>query len=508
MMLKIDQPGLRAPRPERAVGRKPLAVSAAAAHVVGFLEERIRQAQLAARRQQQASCVSKARGILPFYILPKTTQFAQRRLQVYAQHPKRPRREVLRPGIPPATSTTAFRVLDRPSPPVREDDKDGHYVYELGENLTSRYKILSKMGEGTFGRVLECWDRKHKDYVAIKIVRNIDKYRHAAMIEVFEKLGPSLFDFLRKNEYRPFPIDLVQDFARQLICSVSYLHELQLVHTDLKPENILLVSLDYCRAASSGVVPASSSIKVIDFGSATFEDQYHSSIVSTRHYRAPEVILGMGWTYPCDLWSVGCIIIELLTGDALFQTHENLEHLAMMEQVLGPIPESLIQRSNKICSKYFVNNRLCWPDASTTKKSVKAVKKLTGLRRLILEHGDSSAVPHLDLLVDLLTELLRYEPEQRISASAALQHPFFQVHLPNSIPSSAQSSQHLQQGGGHVLVAQQHGSQVALATSVQQQASGLHHSKITPSVAPIGPGTQPSFAASGRNSAATTHYGW
>ncbi|GFH13427.1 protein kinase domain-containing protein, partial [Haematococcus lacustris] len=330
---------------------------------------------------------------------------------------------------------------------------------------------------------------------------------------VFEKLGPSLFDFLRKNEYRPFPIDLVQDFARQLICSVSYLHELQLVHTDLKPENILLVSLDYCRAASSGrssstrVVPASSSIKVIDFGSATFEDQYHSSIVSTRHYRAPEVILGMGWTYPCDLWSVGCIIIELLTGDALFQTHENLEHLAMMEQVLGPIPESLIQRSNKICSKYFVNNRLCWPDTSTTKKSVKAVKKLTGLRRLILEHGDSSAVPHLDLLVDLLTELLRYEPEQRISASAALQHPFFQVHLPNSIPSSAQSSQHLQQGGGHVLVAQQHGSQVALATSVQQQASGLHHSKITPSVAPIGPGTQPSFAASGRNSAATTHYG-
>ena len=58
--------------------------------------------------------------------------------------------------------------------------------------------------------------------------------------------------------------------------------------------------------------------------------------MSTRHYRAPEVILGLGWTYPCDMWSVGCIIVELLTGDALFQTHENLEHLAMMEQV-GPL---------------------------------------------------------------------------------------------------------------------------------------------------------------------------
>jgi dual-specificity kinase len=61
--------------------------------------------------------------------------------------------------------------------------------------------------------------------------------------------------------------------------------------------------------------------------------------VSTRHYRAPEVILGLGWSFPCDLWSVGCILAELATGDALFQTHENLEHLAMMERVgLGGAP--------------------------------------------------------------------------------------------------------------------------------------------------------------------------
>ncbi|KAF5836199.1 kinase-like domain-containing protein [Dunaliella salina] len=266
---------------------------------------------------------------------------------------KAPKR-VCRPGIPPATSTLSFQVPDRPSPPLRADDKEGHYVYQLGENLSSRYKILSKMGEGTFGRVLECWDRKHKDYVAIKIVRNIDKYRHAAMIElevlntlerndpegnkncvalrewfdyrghvcmVFEKLGPSLFDFMRKNEYRPFPIDLVQEFSKQLIQAVAYLHDLHLVHTDLKPENILLMSLNYCRSSSgsgqsstSRVVPSSSAIKVIDFGSSTFEEQYHSSIVSTRHYRAPEIIMGMGWSYPCDMWSLGCIIVELLTG--------------------------------------------------------------------------------------------------------------------------------------------------------------------------------------------------
>lgn len=74
-------------------------------------------------------------------------------------------------------------------------------------------------------------------------------------------------------------------------------------------------------------------IRLIDFGSATFDDEYHSSIVSTRHYRAPEIILNLGWSFPCDIWSIGCILVEFFTGDALFQTHDNLEHLAMMEAV-------------------------------------------------------------------------------------------------------------------------------------------------------------------------------
>lgn len=89
-------------------------------------------------------------------------------------------------------------------------------------------------------------------------------------------------------------------------------------------------------------------IRLIDFGSATFEQDYHSSVVSTRHYRAPEIILGMGWSYPCDIWSIGCILVEFLTGDALFQTHDNLEHLAMMVVVLGKIPAKLIKAAKYV----------------------------------------------------------------------------------------------------------------------------------------------------------------
>ncbi|KAG2691772.1 hypothetical protein I3760_08G022900 [Carya illinoinensis] len=357
------------------------------------------------------------------------------------------------------------------SPPRRDDDREGHYVFNLGENLTPRYKILSKIGEGTFGRVLECWDRQTREYVAIKVVRSIRKYRDAAMIEVdvlqhlakndkgnshcvqirnwfdyrnhicivFEKLGPSLFDFLKRNKYCPFPVDLVREFGRQLLESVAYMHDLHLIHTDLKPENILLVSSEHIklpgckklamvqRLSSDETqfrcLPKSSAIKLIDFGSTAFDNQNHSSIVSTRHYRAPEVILGLGWSYPCDLWSVGCILIELCSGGALFQTHENLEHLAMMERVLGPLPEHMVRRADRGAEKYFRRgSRLNWPEGAVSRESIRAVNKLYCLKDLVSQHVVSSR----SSLTDLLQGLLKYDPSERLTARQALSHPFFQ----------------------------------------------------------------------------------
>ncbi|KAM0973692.1 hypothetical protein ACFX2C_016982 [Malus domestica] len=356
----------------------------------------------------------------------------------------------------------------RGSPPKRDDDREGHYIYNLGENLTSRYKILNKMGEGTFGRVLECWDRQTREYVAIKVVRSIRKYREAAMIEVdvleqlakhdkgnsrcvqirtwfdyrnhicivFEKLGPSLFDFIKRNKYCPFPVDLVREFGRQLLESVAYMHDLRLIHTDLKPENILLVSSEYVKLPGSKrfssdetnyrCLPKSSAIKLIDFGSTVSDDQNHSSIVSTRHYRAPEIILGLGWTYPCDLWSIGCILIELCSGEALFQTHENLEHLAMMERILGPLPQHMTRKANHGAEKYFRRGaRLNWPLGAVSRESIRAVKKLDCLKDLILRLVGSSKAS--SYLTDLLYGLLKYDPSERLMARQALDHPFFKI---------------------------------------------------------------------------------
>nr|XP_043639005.1 serine/threonine-protein kinase AFC2-like isoform X2 [Erigeron canadensis] len=352
------------------------------------------------------------------------------------------------------------------SPPWRKDDKDGHYVFEVGDNLTSRYKIHGKMGEGTFGQVLECWDKEREEMVAIKIVRGVQKYREAAMIEidmlqqlgkhdrggnrcvqlrnwfdyrnhiciVFEKLGPSLYDFLRKNNYRSFPIDMVREIGRQLLECIAFMHDLRLIHTDLKPENILLVSPDYVKvldykgssrspkdSSYSKRVPKSSAIKVIDFGSTTHDRHGQSYIVSTRHYRAPEVMLGLGWSYPCDIWSVGCILVELCSGEALFQTHEDLEHLAMMERVLGALPHHMLKKADRHADKFVRKGRLDWPQGATSRGSIEAVSKLPRLQNLVMEHVDHSAGD----LIHLLQGLLKYDPLDRLTAHESLKHPFF-----------------------------------------------------------------------------------
>ena len=123
-------------------------------------------------------------------------------------------------------------------------------------------------------------------------------------------LGLSVFDFLKGGGFVPFPGSHIQAMAMQLLGSIAFLHDLNLIHTDLKPENILLINHGYQTFTYNRNIPSSSTlstrsskfrrvlltphINLIDFGSATFDDEYHSSVVSTRHYRAPEIILGIG----------------------------------------------------------------------------------------------------------------------------------------------------------------------------------------------------------------------
>ncbi|KAF2874225.1 kinase-like domain-containing protein [Massariosphaeria phaeospora] len=365
------------------------------------------------------------------------------------------------------------------------DDEDGHYVVVPAADLTERYSIVKLLGQGTFGKVVEAWDKKKGTKCAIKVIRSVPKYRDASRIElrvlstlasndknnvnrcihlrdcfdfrnhiciVTDLYGQSVFDFLKSNAFVPFPSSHIQKFAKQLFTSVAFLHDLNLIHTDLKPENILLVNSNYQTFTYNRTVPSSSTtsnrtarhrkvlldpeIRLIDFGSATFNDEYHSSVVSTRHYRAPEIILNLGWSFPCDIWSIGCILVEFFTGDALFQTHDNLEHLAMMEAVCnGKLDKDIIRQvykqdrgssrsSSSSASRYFKNTKLDYPNTETPKASRKYVKAMKKLHETIPPHTQFNKQ-----FLDLLRKIFVYDPKKRITAKEALQHPWFKESL-------------------------------------------------------------------------------
>ena len=209
----------------------------------------------------------------------------------------------------------------------------------------------------------------------------------------------------------------------------------------------------------------STDIRLIDFGSATFETEYHSTVVSTRHYRAPEIILGtfapsissrssplisdflgLGWSFPCDAYSLGCILVEFYTGIALFQTHDNLEHLAMMEMVMGKMPDRFARAGARSKPEFFKEGaKLDWPKPKASRQSKKDVRSTRPLSVCPLAYLSSfiplrllqDVIPPTDVInrqfLNLVQRLLTFDPAQRITVRDALSHPYFSLSIPNEI---------------------------------------------------------------------------
>lgn len=337
----------------------------------------------------------------------------------------------------------------------KRNTENGHLIYDKGDVIQNRYEIVSTLGEGTFGKVVQCLDHDRGGReVALKIIKNLEKYREAAKLEInvleeiiekdphnehhcvqmldwfccyghvcisFELLSLSTFDFLKANNFTPYPINQIRHMAQQICHAVDFLHDNRLTHTDLKPENILFVNSQYsviynAEKKCNEKRVNDTTVRLVDFGSATFDHEHHSAVISTRHYRAPEVILELGWSHPCDVWSIGCILFEYYEGFTLFQTHDNKEHLAMMERIHGPVPQRMIQGSRK--QKYFHHGRLEWNECSMAGHYVKT--RCKPLQKYLLSHSTEH-----HQFFNLLERMLEYDPSKRITLSSALSHPFF-----------------------------------------------------------------------------------
>ena len=137
----------------------------------------------------------------------------------------------------------------------------------------------------------------------------------------FEMLSVNLYEFIKMNHFQGFSLNLIKRFAIQILISLYYLNENNIVHCDLKPENILLRKIN------------KSGIKIIDFGSGCFENEKIYTYIQSRFYRAPEIVLGIPYQAAIDMWSFGCILYELYVGYPLFPGEDEKDHMALMMEV-------------------------------------------------------------------------------------------------------------------------------------------------------------------------------
>lgn len=154
---------------------------------------------------------------------------------------------------------------------------------------------------------------------------------------VFELLSYNLYDLLRNTGFQGVSLNLTKKFGQQMCLALNFLERnpLQIIHCDLKPENILL-----CSARRSA-------IKIVDFGSSCDSNSKFFKYIQSRFYRSPEVLLGTPYDLSIDMWSLGCILVEMHTGKPLFSGRDEEDQLCRIIEVLGMPPEHLIEQSPK-----------------------------------------------------------------------------------------------------------------------------------------------------------------
>eukprot|EP00730_Choanoeca_flexa_P013355 TRINITY_DN5229_c0_g1_i1.p1 TRINITY_DN5229_c0_g1~~TRINITY_DN5229_c0_g1_i1.p1 ORF type:complete len:488 (+),score=99.17 TRINITY_DN5229_c0_g1_i1:164-1627(+) len=314
------------------------------------------------------------------------------------------------------------------------DDDKGRYKCIKHDHLCYRYEILKGLGKGSFGDVVKAYDHKTKEPRAVKIIRNERRFHKQAQVEVkvlellkkndrrnnhnlihirewfvfrnhlciaFDLLGQDLYSALKKDGFKGFTLSQVQRFSVSLLACLRLLRRQRVIHCDLKPENILLTD------------KRGDDIKVIDFGSACLDHQKVHTYIQSRFYRAPEVILGLGYTMAIDMWSLGCILVELYNGHPIFPGRDEKEQLMYQCEVLGVPPSGLLDVAKRT-NNFFDSNR-----------QLRVTVDRKGRTHLPNTKSLSKAVGSDDeLFLDFLAGCFRWDPSERMTPKEASRHPW------------------------------------------------------------------------------------
>lgn len=220
-------------------------------------------------------------------------------------------------------------------------------------------------------------------------------------------LNTDLFEHLKEGDFAGFQEGQIRAYAAQLLKALVFLEERHVIHCDLKPENILCVD------------QGRQKLKVVDFGSGCLVHEQVYTYVQSRYYRAPEVILRIPYSEKVDIWSFGCILAELYTGEPLFPGNSEQEQLEFIMELCGIFPHSMIDKSRKK-SYYF--------DYDYSPFLIEDPRE--GILRIPENRTFEEAIPSQDrYFIDFVRNCLVLDPEARPGAKKMTQHPWIRSYF-------------------------------------------------------------------------------
>jgi cell division cycle 2-like protein len=301
-------------------------------------------------------------------------------------------------------------------------------------DITS-YELLNHIQEGTYGVVTRARDKQSGRLVALKKIK-VDSpeeifpitsireihilrpFKHPNIVQLYEvitstSISNSMASFYLVLElvehdlkgimlaHGEFTISEVKTIVKQVLSGLAALHNRCIMHRDLKPSNLLLTN--------NGIV------KIADFGLATQfgADRAYTAVVVTLWYRAPELLIGgtkaVGYGPEIDMWSVGCILGELLKNDVILKGTSEIDQLNVIFQLVGITYDEWTLIKGQPTLRAIKKPRLSSASDLSLKPLVSQIK-----RKQVT-----------DTCVELLCELLTIESKSRVSASKALMHAWF-----------------------------------------------------------------------------------
>jgi len=299
---------------------------------------------------------------------------------------------------------------------------------DIDNHILQRYEIKKRLGKGAYGIVWKAIDKKSGETVALKKIFDAfqnatDAQRTFREIMFLQELRDHenivrldnvlkaendrdiylVFEYMETDLHAVIRANILKDIHKQYILyqlfkALHYMHSGNVLHRDMKPSNLLLNSECFLKVADFGLARSIASLE-----NDAVENPVLTDYVATRWYRAPEILLGSTrYTKGVDMWSVGCILGELLGGKPMFPGTSTMNQLDRIIEVTGRPSQDDIEAIDS-------------PFAATMLESLPRTQP-TRLQEMF-PHASEDAL-------DLLKQLLQFNPHKRITTEGSLNHPF------------------------------------------------------------------------------------